>query len=123
MGLIYLKPKGQRLKGRGNHSDKMGWLGVEIEAKTDLRYMENSHGINGRWVNYKNLAAEFALEPIAQFPLQTEYIYRSSSNMANVKSVREFRRKLKQWKKYLPIGITFKLVSLYRGGYDVIGKI
>ena len=107
MGLIYLKPKGQRLKGRGNHSDKLGWLGVEIEAKIDLRYMEDDNMRNGRWINYKN----------------TEYIYCSSSNMATVKSVREFRRKLKQWKKYLPIGITFKLVSLYRGGYDVIGKI
>ena len=108
MKLIYSKPKRQRLKGRSNHMDKLGWLGVEIEAKTDLRYMEDANRNNGRWIDHTT---------------NNDRSYVSSSNMANVKSVREFRRKLRKWAKYLPTGITFKLVSLYRGGYDVTGKI
>ena len=88
--------------------DKLGWLGAEIEAKTNLRYMEDANRNNGRWIDIKS---------------DYDESYVSSSNMAHVKSVREFRRKLKQWAKYLPTGITFKLVSLYSGGYDVTGKI
>ena len=108
MKLIYSKPKGQRLKGKGNHMDCLAWLGIEIEAKTNFRYMEKEHMKNGRWIDFTS---------------NYDKSYVSSSNMAHVKSVKEFRRKLKQWAKYLPTGITFKLVSIYRGGYDIIGKI
>jgi hypothetical protein len=43
------------------------------------------------------------------------------SHLLGVRSVRAFRRRLKQWSKYLPKGTPFVLVSRWRG-YNVYGK-
>jgi len=44
-----------------------------------------------------------------------------SSHFSNVRSVRAFRRRLKEWSKYLPSGIEFILSSRFVGA-DVYGK-
>lgn len=44
-----------------------------------------------------------------------------SSHVYGIRSKRAFRRRLKQWSKYLPKGTPFVLVSRWRG-YNIYGK-
>jgi hypothetical protein len=50
----------------------------------------------------------------------TGYGYFSSNCPCN--SIKAFRRRLKEWSKYVPSGTEFRLCSRWVG-YDVIGKI
>jgi hypothetical protein len=46
--------------------------------------------------------------------------YGGSSHFNGCRSVRAFRRRLREWSHYLPKGVKFYLVSCYRG-YNVTG--
>jgi len=94
MKLKYQAKKGSRIKYR--------FMGVQIEREpgsTMYWYVERIH----KWSN----------DP----PWDEEGI----SNTAPCKSVRAFRRKMKKWKKELPSGIYFRLISRWVG-YDVNAK-
>ena len=45
-----------------------------------------------------------------------------SSNSCEIRSIKAFKRRLKQWSKYMPKGTEFELVSSF-GGYDVFGVV
>lgn len=109
----YEKQKGLRIKSR------FIWADARTEKAEDTPWVVEFKDGTKKWIKGSEIWGE---DGYIKTYINGKEKYGCSSNFMPVRSVRAFRRRLKEWKNVLPKGTKITLVSRYVG-YDIHAKI